>query len=92
MRPDRLKWPADAVAVAPFWFALHCICAATVGPRGVAGVCRPALMHLNPLTYLACVGKAANCNVVHRRDAQIHCDANHGFSASKDLIFASVCS
>jgi hypothetical protein len=58
----------------------------------VACVCRPALMHLNPLTYLACVGKAANCKVVYHLDARIHCDTNHGFSASKDLIFASVCS
>jgi hypothetical protein len=29
---------------------------------------------------------------VYRLDAQMHCDTNHGFSASKDLIFASVCS
>ena len=36
--------------------------------------------------------RAANAIVVHRLDAQDHCDTNHGFSASKDLIFASVCS
>jgi hypothetical protein len=29
---------------------------------------------------------------VYRLNAQAHCATNHEFSASKDLIFASVCS